>query len=83
MIQVPQVIFFAPAAFAIQAFEKSVRTGSQGALIHSTSTIPHTGAYSIVHREVDVVAETISRDNPNAKNARKKEKYLIRRKVKK
>lgn len=83
MIHVPPVISLAPATCAIQRFEKSVRTGSHGVVIHCTSTIPHTGAYSVVHIIGDVAAETIFRVDPNARNARIKKKYLIQKWVKK
>jgi hypothetical protein len=77
MIQVPPVISIAPAALAIQRLEKSVRTGSHGAVIHCTWTIPHTGAYSIVQATVSVAAETV--DIPARSMMRAKRNFIEKR----
>jgi hypothetical protein len=74
MIHLPPVISVAPPDLAIQRLEKSVRTGSHGAVIHCTWTIPHTGAYSIVQATISVAAETV--DIPARSMMRAKRNFI-------
>lgn len=65
---------------AIQAFENVCLTGSHGAVIHWTCTVPQTGAYSWVHM-ISSHAETVRDESKETEMTRiQKKKVFIKRK---